>query len=51
MRVVLVFMSVYTRNTHKMCTLFGGVDPHAMRKWVWPFIEGIAGLSDSVVSF
>ena len=47
----LMFMSVYPNNKNEMCTLLGGVDPQTMRKWVWPFIEGIAGLSDSVVSF
>ena len=47
----LMFMSVYPRNENKMCTLLGGVDFQTMRKWVWPFIEGISGLSDSVVSF
>ena len=47
----LMFMSVYPNNENKMCSLLGGVGPQTMRKWVWPFIEGIAGLSDSVVSF
>ena len=47
----LMFMNVYPNNETEMCTLLGGVDPQTMRKWVWPFIEGITGLSDSVVSF
>lgn len=47
----LMFMSVYPNTENEMCTLLGGVDPKTMRKWVWRFIEGIAGLGDSAVGF
>lgn len=47
----LIFLSAYPKNETKACTLMGGIDPKTMRKWVWPFIEGIAGLHDSVISF
>ena len=47
----LMFISAYPRNENEMCTLLGDTNPYTIKKLVWPFIEGVAGLSDSVVSF
>ena len=49
----LIFLKLYPKEG-AMCALAGGpegaIDPKTLRKWIWPFIDGLAELDVYVVS-
>ena len=50
----LHFMKVYSKQVSgysAIGALAGAVDPKNHRKWVWAFIDAVANLVDTVVSF
>ena len=46
----LLFMCLYPKNEHELCTLVGGYDPKTVRAKTWPFIHALYELNNYVVS-
>ena len=46
----LAFMRTYPANDTTLSCLLGGSDPKTISKYVWPFIQSLFALNESVVS-